>query len=373
MSKFYSLVLLTLVVVIAKRGLSKSTFNNRAFGLITLFSFVYFVFVQNDLPRPLVPFWIISFVIGYNVCRNKYALFLILLIFALGNQIHGFLICLTNWGEVYYDEYGGRVLRDIWGGSFRPALEFSVMISAGLCVTLFKSDGKGALLYKMIALFFIFCSIFVSISTATRSAIVYPLIIIIISAIPYIMRRIGRGAITTLIVIIALFFLYSIDLFGVKSFLEDQYLFLRFVEKDGGGVVQNERLDLWKRFFAHIGDFTFGGTFGTAGDRDYVHNVIFDIWVVSGVLSAFLFVSILVRFIKMSLRLFKMIPSFELSQRAFVLGEILSFILIMMTEPAVYAANWFICCLMLYIGGLERCIKETKYNENIIHKYNYIS
>ena len=343
-------------MVVWMKGFYKvSPILNKSFIYIILFVFAYLLFAYRDIPLLIVPIWLLSYVIGFGLSDNSNRFFRMWLLIAFGIALHSFLIFLTNI-SFGVDAMGNRIMQDIWGGGVMrgaTALACSFLLGSAMIIPFFLWQKKKV--WPIIfSVFIIYGAFFNSVSTASRSALIYPAIIVAMSYFPLIEKKNRKKYILLAVLIVGLIVAFYLgNVFGIRSFFENQYLFERLSEKAGGGIVENERLDLWKDFLEHIDEYMFGGsTFGENGDRDYVHNIILDTFAIGGVAPALFLTFLIVGFIKVAFRLYK--KSTENSFKALILGLIFGFLLIFMTEPIIQAANWFFSFFLMLVGGLDR-------------------
>ena len=356
LSKFYSLIILLFFVVWMKGYLKDFPLQNKNFIYIVLFILSYLVFAYKDVPIIIVPVWLLSYIIGYGLSNNSRRFFETWFLIAFGIALHSFLIFYININQFGVDAMGNRIMRDIWGGELMrgaTALACSFLLGSSIVVSFFNYQ-KRRLLPILFLVFILYGAFFNSVSTASRSSLVYPALIMAISYFPLVekknrMRYLSLG----LLIIAFVAVLYIGDAFGIRSFFENQYLYERFSEKEGGGIVENQRLDLWKYFFAHIDQYMFGGgTFSITGDRDYVHNIILDTFAIGGIVPSFFLLLLIISFIKSGIRFYK--KSDEIYFLSLILGLIFGFLLIFMTEPIIQAANWFFSFFLMLVGGFDR-------------------
>lgn len=356
LSKFYSLIILLFFVVWMKGFLKDFPLHTKNFIYLVSFVLSYLVFAYKDVPIMIVPVWLLSYVIGYGISNNSKRFFETWFLIAFGIALHSLLIFYFNINQFGVDAMGNRIMHDIWGGGLMrgaTTLACSFLLGSAIVVPFFNYQ-KTRIWPILFVIFIIYGVFFNSVSTASRSALVYPALIIAISYFP-LMEKKNRTKYLSLALFIITFItvLYVEDAFGIRSFFENQYLYERFSEKEGGGIVENQRLDLWKYFFAHIDQYMFGGgTFSISGDRDYVHNIILDTFAIGGIVPSLFLTLLLINFIKSGIRLYK--KSDEVYFMSLILGLMFGFLLIFMTEPIIQAANWFFSFFLMLVGGLDR-------------------
>lgn len=356
LSKFYSLIILLFLVVWLRGYFKVSSIASKNFLYITLFILSYWLFAYKDIPILIVPVWLLSYVIGFCLSDNTNRFFRMWLLIAFGIALHSFLIFVTNINKFGVDAMGNRIMQDIWGGELMrgaTALACSFLLGSAMIIPFFLRQ-KNKFWPIVFSIFILFGAFFNSVSTASRSALIYPTIIIAVSYFTLIERknRIKYISLAVLIVCVVVV-LYLGNAFGIRSFFEDQYLFERISEKEGGGIIENQRLELWNDFFAHIDKYVLGGgSFGDTGDRDYVHNIIFDTFAVGGVVPALFLTLLIISFIRVAFRLHK--RSEDKSFKTMIIGLMFGFLLIFMTEPIIQAANWFFSFFLMLVGGLDR-------------------
>ena len=190
LSKFYSLVILLFLVLWVKGFCKISPFQNRNFLYIVLFVVAYLLFAYRDISLVIVPVWLLSYVIGFSLSDNSNRFFRIWLLIAFGIGLHSFLIFVTNMNRFGVDAMGDRIMQDIWGGGMRgaTALACSFLLGSALIIPFFRWQNKK--IWPILFTIFVLTGVFTnSVSTASRSALIYPLIIIAMSYIPLIEKK----------------------------------------------------------------------------------------------------------------------------------------------------------------------------------------
>lgn len=356
LSRFYSIILVLFIAILVRRKFKVGALKTKGFIFILLFCLFYILFAYNGTPIVVIPVWILSYIIGYCITDNSKRFVTSWFIIAIGIAIHGFLICVYNINQFGQTVMGDRIMTDIWGGGIwrgATALACSFLLGSSLIVPFFTSQQRkvGAWFF---CLFIVFGAVFNSIMTASRTAIIYPAIIIFLSSLPFMGERNRvKYLFATFIVVTLLVLFYYGNVFGFRSFFESQFLFERFVDKEGGGIVENQRLELWSDFFNHFSDYFWaGGSFADNENRSYVHNILFDTIAAGGIFPGIFLVVIIVYFIKRIRQLYKSLSTNF--YRSLLLGLCFGFLLIFISEPIIQAANWFFSFFLMLIGGLDR-------------------
>jgi len=349
LGRFNYIILILFIFLLIKKSIKFQTGHNEMLVYIVLFSFFYFVFAGDTISFTDPFVWICSYLIGVALIKDKQSFLIILFILSLGTGLNGILVSVNSY--IATGEIGIRQMPDIWTGNLRGATSQSCafLIFSGLLISILSSPSIKKLI-KFFSIVFLFCAIFNAIMSASRTALLYPIITIILSWLLVINKKnIVRWLIITFSITAIILFIYHSDFMSAKSFYEKQLLYERFTKVDEGNILNNPRLSSWT-FFSNNYDKYFWGGLSKNNPILYMHNLILDTYAYAGILTTLLLVLIIVRSFIAALRI---VWNTDYIERSYVLCVFVCFLLIFNTEPIIQASNWFFSLFLMYCGMID--------------------
>lgn len=304
-----------------------------------------------------VPALMCSFIIGYCMLVDNADVFRILLIIAIGYGLEGLLNIYLGGGFVSFavDEIS-RSIQSIWGTQIGLTAQNAILyLFSGLIVYIIsQKDIKW--IWKVLAVLFELGFVLNSMRIASRSPLLYCPIIIIVSLVAYNGRKIRiRSILLAMIIVMGLFFLYRLNVLGIKSAMENSFLFTRITEQADGGAVDNSRFGLQSRFLDVWALDMFGGLHNKLGY--YFHNTWLDMYAFSGIFGFVTFIILTIRFVVDFIYIYRRTNPEERSVWA---GVFTAFMLPMYFEPHYWGAPAYFAFFFIFYGMLSKRRKMIK-------------
>lgn len=288
--------------------------------------------------------------------RHGEPLLRLMLAVAAGMFVHGTLNIFLQIFVFPNPLVGSRMAYDIWHG------QYISVTGAGLLYTLMTGMAFGILFseckvcYKILSLVIIGIAMLYSIKLAHRTTTV--LIAIILLAYLYMRIIVGfrptrRNILVLMLAVLAVIFLIAcvvFDLFGLRTWITSQDLYLRLTNKDAAN--SGGRLTIWLSFLKQFLFYPMGGKhISLAENANYVHNMWFDIHYSCGILP---FIAVLGAtwsgFIGV-LRVLKSRGRVSLLTRNCLFFVSIAFILNAAVEPVLEANPYFLFSYLMILGG----------------------
>ncbi len=360
LSYFNPIIYLLFLYLIFKNKIDLSACRTVHFLTIVLFAVLYFLFIVENAVITDYITWIVSYIIGFSLVKDKKSMLIVLLIMGLGNGFYSTLISIDNY--IHYGlNVGARVLSAVWWDGEVSATAHSCMflIFSGLLYPMLFIY-KSSFSFKILMVLFCISLCLSAIMSASRSELLYPPVIVVLTAIFYGIKTSSVKHFNYLIFItVILVILYTFDIFHIRTFFENQFIFVRFTEKYDGGIVENARVSSWPLFFNNFGKYLFGGL-NTINPLLYMHNMFLDTFAFTGIFPFMLLIIIVFQSCKSLYKISKIGDAFEAD---LFFGVMIAFLLIFNTEPILQASSWFFSFYLIVFGMLDKRLVLLKRNK----------
>lgn len=348
--RHHFVVFLLFLYLYVKRRIDNRLFNYD-FLLVFLWCLFYQIFGKQTYSVIHMPALICAYIIGYSMVNDRISIFRSLLVIAVGYGIEGILTVYYSGGMVALigDEMS-RSIPSLWEGMRGLTSQDALLyIFSGLIVYILTNKNIDWR-WKVLSVLFELGVVYDSLRTASRSPIVYSVIIIIASLIAYNSQRIkGRSLVWLLLIGAALGIMYANDIFGIRSTVEDSLLFMRFSENVDGGASNNSRFDLQSKFWNVWTLDMWGGLHSRVGF--YFHNCWLDMYAFSGIITFVAFTLLTIRFVVNMLFVYK---RSDYEERSILAGVFVAFMLPMFFEPLYWAAPAYFAFFIIFYGMLAK-------------------
>lgn len=285
----------------------------------------------------------------------------VIFVMAAGPFVHLMLNMFYNRNSILY-----RNTLDIWskepmGATGQAALG---VIAVAIAIAFVLSEGSKK---KHIAGWSILVFVLLyNLVLAGRTLIVIVLIIFLCALLNLVIMSKNRKSIlkitiTTIVCIVTGYFLYSFNVFGVKSTIENSTLYARFFSADATMKLdQDSRLDNKIYFLNHLDMATWGGChIRISNGLHYAHDLLLDGFDEGGILALIALVAMLVFSIVVLLKyLFSSEIDFNCKQ--LVLCVTAAFYLEFMIEPILAGYQWFFAEFCFIVSLFYSYYKKTK-------------
>lgn len=359
MGLFYQLLIITVFCLLYfDKKIRLYDISNITFCLLSIFTILYILFnIEKHLTLYYL-YWITSFFLGSILISNKRIdkFYSYLTCISLGSALHGVISIVNIYINLNTLVFDSRFLPSVWEnepmGATSQSILFLLFSGTFFSIT-FLNSYKIRILYAIIFTF----TLLNAFASMSRTALVYPLLTIIISIIYY-TYKIKQTKYLKIILFVTILFnlFYMTDLFGFQSFLNEQQLIIRINENEDGGILQNSRLGSWAIFFNNFEDYVFGGL-NSINNIEYMHNIVLDTFAFAGLIPFVLIIILLIRFIR---SIFKILKFENPLNCSFLVGYSVSFLLIFNSEPIIQASNWFFCLFLIFFGMITKYLYLAK-------------
>lgn len=366
---FYYIAILTFVYVFlfSKHSQSDNWLNlNSILGLF--FCVFYSIFYTSDQVEGInTIIKIFSYFLGYltgrmviKINEEESQISAYIIIFAIGTALLGTLTIFKNiqaYGIFGFERImPGFWTDDLYGATAQSSL---FLILSGISVYVLYVIRQKFLL-KLLVVLGILLLLLNAFLNASRTALIYPIVSFSFSYILYTFyfsKKNTRKFITIIIVIVLSFFLYSYNILGIKSLIDEMPLFVRLNAEYNNSIIRDSRLGSYSFFIQHMFEYPFGGL-NTINPILYMHNLWLDVYAVSGIL-AFVFSILFSGGILLNIIKILRLPEVSEGFKVLTIGTFLAFVLLFMTEPVLLANPWFFIIFCI-VGGMT-----DKYYENL--------
>lgn len=337
--------------------------------LIFLFCTFYCLFAPSDiLPGIKATILIFSYYLGYLVGKkvidtentNENLIVNYVFVLAFGFASFGALNLIYNLKRsgLYGFE---RIMPDFWTGELYGATAQSslFLLLSGIAFYVIVILKKHLFL-KITVLVGILILILNALLTASRTAIVYPILILLFSSISYLIlsKKIQLKSFLIFILIIGfMFFSYESNLLGIKNFVSELPLYDRLNSPDYIQLSEDGRIGVYSFFIQNMLYYPLGGL-NKINPILYMHNLWLDVYAVSGIFPFILLLLFTGRIFINGIHLIKN-PRVDDGFKTLLVGTYLSFFFLFMSEPVLLANPWFFV-IFCVIGGMT-----DKYLANI--------
>ena len=231
----------------------------------------------------------ISYIICDTYCRNKGNAEKGIKVLIWGMFLHGTLNMILTLSAGYQKGY----IEDIWGGSLTTTLQGMLLTPmAGLMyygIKQLRTNKVRGCIYIAASI----VSVVFSIITGRRTLILIFAGVLFINIVRSLYKARRFDSFVKMVGIIILIlgigaFLYSKDIFGIKTFFLQSNFYYRVFESDQTELGAS-RTAIHLYVIKHIGDYFFGGN-APIGIANYAHNLWLDVMVMCGVIPMILLI-----------------------------------------------------------------------------------
>lgn len=162
-----------------------------------------------------------------------------------------------------------------------------------------------------------------------------------------------------LVVIIAILFMYQIDLFGVRTFVEESPFYDRFFSEDSAIELEEDgRMDMKIYHLQNMGRFLFGGAH-IREEIGYAHDIFLDTYDEAGI---FAFIAIIIYMLATVSHLVKFLKdkSIPFSARQIVLCIYVVLYIEFFVEPILQGMPWLFATFCLIDGYVSRILNHNE-------------
>lgn len=343
--------------------------------LILLFCIFYCLFAPSDILYGInAIIKIFSCFLGYIVGRkvisamdtNAEPVINYIIIFAFGLASFGTLSLysnIKNFGIFGWE----RIMPNFWTGELYNATAQSSLflllsgISFYVLVIL-----KRRILLKLLVFTGICLLILNAFLTMSRTAIVYPIITFIITYLSYLFltrkfRLINFVLLNLLIIVLVV--VYNHNAWGIKDFVIELPLFRRMHRTEYINLLEDTRFIAYSFFIKNMMNYPLGGL-NSINPIFFMHNLWLDVYATSGI---FAFLFLLLFTIRIFINLFKIIKHSGVDDglKIILIGIYLSFFLLFMSEPVLFANPWFFIIFCIIAGMTDKYIDNI--NRSVIN------
>ncbi len=318
----------------------------------------------TDMIKPFT--YPICFVMGYNLLNvqnnvtvesKEKALGNIIFLVAFANFIHFALNMITNFGSL------SRNTIDFWTKSILSAtgqMALACLAIGVACAFLFSNSKPG---HKVLSVIILTIILAYNLILAGRTLIVMIAGILAVSYIYYMIKSDDRiKKLKVFIWVIAIFALiavcYGIDLFGIRTAVEQSNLYNRFFgEYSVINVEEDSRLDYKLAYISKMLSYPFGGNHIFAEVGTYAHDLLLDTYDRSGV---FTFLAVLIYIISSIANMVKILKSTNSSFfiKQLVLCTYIVLYMEFLVEPILIGMPWLFATFCFIDGAVSKLITE---------------
>lgn len=283
----------------------------------------------------------------------------LLLSVVIGSLVHFMLNFLINFGQSL-----GRNTLDVWTGEVMSAtIQASLAcIGIGFAVAMILSFPQKK--KKILGVFIVFCIFAYNLTLAGRTLIVIFGLVFVCGVIYLLYNTqsfskkikilLGIGVLLVLIGI-----MYMSNFAGIKDFIMDSNLFVRFTGESLNGLTESQRSDAKMLYLENLWKYPFGGLhmrmqFG------YAHDLLLDAYDEYGFISTIFLVLIIYDGIKNFYK-FCRNKNYNISYRMSFFCIYISILLEFFVEPIFAGALWLFVCYCL-INGCIKAANDFVYN-----------
>lgn len=326
----------------------------------SVISILHFGFEFTDFCNYLLGSWG-AYLVGKCYTRRfsgGQPLLRLMLVLGLGFFAHGALNLFMQLFVVYNPSVTFRMTFDIWHNRYISTTGAGVLytLMLGMAFGVLFSETK--LIHKILSIGVISVSLLYSFVLAHRTTMVMVLLIVVL----YVARRMVKGFRPTpknIVIIlcgfIAVIFLAVclwLDLFGLRSWLTGQSLYIRLTNARAAN--SGSRFVIWMSFLRQCLAYPMGGgEFPLALRASYVHNMWLDVYYKCGIVP---FLALTVATVVILLRLGCMLRSrsgrISTVTRNCLLFVTAAFLLNAFVEPVLDANPYFLFGYLMIAGGM---------------------
>lgn len=356
-----------ILYVIATSKFSKSFM----FSLIMLacFSLMYALLIYYYNYSPIVGvigrlvYPTLFLLLGYKLIDNKInykKIINFLFVIIIGLTLYGFLSLMKSLSlygsmEGMMATFGGRNVLNLWGDGFISATALTAYLSFSLAflpLLFIKGFGKPE---KMLMFILFLMSIYTINQTSSRTGI----LIIVFSVITVILfsDRISGKKVTRIfggtLGFFLVAFLYSLNIFNVKSNITNTYLYQRILNTNIGN---DSRVMAWETVLSNIFTYPLGGR-GVSLRHGYAHNLWLDVGYDAGLIPLVFLMIFTIGSLFSVAKLLK--SNHPIYVKALVISMLTAFFVIFMFEPVLQGITVYFMVFCFFIG--------------VIYKINYLN
>jgi hypothetical protein len=364
-----ALLLIGLIIIEIKKSKFKITSD---FIYILIFSVIYYLILINyrsDYGAGAMLQYLIGpvamFFIGYFVVlkESKFITKTIFMII-LGNFVHGFLNMIG-----YFTNSSNSVLRvvpDVWTGLKMAATiqgtHFTLISSTLFLIFLMYKKSRFKII-PTIVLFGIIFSIYSSLVLGNRTLLVIVLMIFCINILVYTMlNKTSRSLqliLSIFLLISILVYLYSINILGVKEFIEGSNFYNRMEQST---LTDDPRINIYFQVANQMFLYPFGG-YKMDLSLYYAHNLWLDVLYATGLIPFFFLLLFTFRSI-VNLTYIVKNKKIDITFKLLILSVSAGYVLNFMVEPILEGVPFMFLSFCL-ISGMLRKYKDILQSETI--------
>lgn len=297
----------------------------------------------------------LCFMVGYDILANQksargceYAFLAVTGVLAGGTWLHMMLNAGTNLGSL------DRNTTDFWTGEVRSATGQAGLgvLMVGLTVAILFSDMRRR--NKVIAFCALMAVHWYNLTLAGRTLIVMTIIALLVAFLFRFQEKHGRNAlviIAVLTAVVIVWWMYSSDVFGIQTLVEESNLFQRFRGDTAEEMAESSRFEYKMLYLKYLLEYPLGGQkiHGIVGH--YAHDLYLDTYDEAGVFAFVFIVIIVVQSLFALLRLLKSKRcSYNTKQMA--LCVMLCLNMEFWIEPILAGFDWMIAFYCMIYGGI---------------------
>lgn len=363
---YYCVYIAFLLFMAFEKGKIKPSVSLASLVLLSLF-ILLFDDSWGGITGMIKPFtYPVCFIMGYNLLnvRNNVtieskekAVVKIIFLVAIANFIHFALNMVTNFGSL------SRNTVDFWTKSVLSATSQMSLacLAIGISCAYLFSDSKFR--YKVLSVIILMSILAYNLILAGRTLIVMIMVILAVSYIYYMIKSDDKSKkLKVFISAIAIFLLfavcYGLDLFGIRTAVEQSNLYNRFFgEYSVINVGEDSRFDYKLAYISRMLSHPFGGNEIFAEVGTYAHDLFLDTYDRSGI---FAFVAILVYIISSIVNVIKILRS---SNTSFFIKQLImcTYAVLYMeflVEPILIGMPWLFATFCFIDGAVSKLITE---------------
>ena len=353
---------------------------NSAVGSLLLFGLSMLIFdpaSRDSILSPLKPFaFVLCYIMGYGVfhkqkdvgfahIEGEKNVSVAVYTLAGGTMLHFLLNMLTNWGSASRSEIIDFWTQSFWGATGQATV---ACLTVGVSIALlFSKAGK---LKKSIAVGALALIIAYNLILAGRTLFLL-IIIVSVAAVLFVCKTEKRRGVkivaVTLVAVAVLGFVYSIDLFGIKTAFESSNFYYRFFGgKYTQGLDEDSRMAYKLEYLKRFLDYPWGGEKIRSEFGEYAHDLYLDTYDEAGI---FAFIAIIVYILSSLLRMVRCIRNKRFSQeiRLLVLCTYLICNIQFWVEPIMRGEPWLLAIYCFIDGAVTRLLQEDKQHMRLVN------
>ena len=307
------------------------------------------------------------YVIGYGLCSQcncnedlskvEKLIMKIIVVIVAGAFFHYTLNWIINFSA------DSRNTVDFWSGKVLVATNQAAMACMALAVNIACLFSKSNTKMKILSWVSLLVILIYNLTLAGRTLIIMSLLVIAVAVI-HRLKNDNKGRVKFAFLIICLIFLvllaYNIDLFDIKTIVENSELYDRFFGEYSQGMTEDTRIDNKSNYIKHMFDYPFGGA-NLRSSFGYAHDIFLDTFDEAGWISLFAIFFYIVSSVSRLNRIIKT-KLFSFGLRQVILCLYVVFYMEFMLEPVLQASPWLFEAFCIIDGSLCALLDIQKAN-----------